>query len=381
MYHGGNPGLQIAACSPQASVLYTPCMARNPRALLRSLIDPQLFRRFRLAAGVLLSVLVFGTAGYMVIERWSFLDALYMTVITVATVGYGEVHPLGPGGRVLTIALIFVGVGAVGYGASTLIELVIEHRFFDDIIKGRVMANEIEQLRDHFIVCGFGRVGEEVAATLTQSEKQFVVIEQDTEIAAQCREAGYRVVLGDATHDATLLHAGLDRAKGVVAALGGDAANLFVTLSCRDLNDALYIVSRVSDGTAEAKFRRAGADRTLSAASIVGRRLASMVSEPNVVDVVDMIVAPDFAHMGMEEVKITENSPLAGRTVGDRVIRTETGAQVIAINQGEGLVANPSPDIAIAPGDIVVAFGTRDHLARFLALADGSDAAGNGAAS
>ncbi|MHB8646386.1 MAG: potassium channel family protein, partial [Thermomicrobiales bacterium] len=304
--------------------------------------------RARIAIAALIVVLAIGTAGFMVIERWSFIDALYMTVITLSTIGYGEVHPLDTAGRVFDMGLIIVGVASGLYALGALAEGALEQRIFQNLVKERRMAREIERLADHYIVCGYGRVGMNVAMELARENKQFIVVEQDAALVETCRAAGYNAVRGDATQDMVLLQAGVERAKGVVTALDSDAANLYITLSCRSLRANLFIVARASEESVEPKLVRAGANRVLCPYSLTGRRLAEMVIEPEMSDVVEVIGRHSHLELYLEEVTAGSNSALIGRSLGDATIRTETGAAIIAIKKYDGtLLANPSPHLRI----------------------------------
>lgn len=239
------------------------------------------------------------------------------------------------------------------------------------------MAREIERLHDHYIVCGYGRVGKHVAIELDRGGKSFVVIERDAELAEQCRTAGYRLVQGDATHDAILLAAGVERARGVITAIDSDAANLYITLSCRSLRANLYIVARASDESVEPKFIRAGADRVLCPYTLTGRRLAEMVIEPQMTNVMEVIGRHSHLELYLEEVTIRPTSPLIGRQIGDAKIRVETGASIVAIKKyDDALLANPSPQLRINAADTLVAIGTREQLRRFSGLAGEDGAAG-----
>lgn len=326
--------------------------------------------RARIAIAALVIVFAIGTAGFMAIERWSFIDAAYMTVITLSTIGYGEVHPLSTGGRIFDMALIIVGVATGLYALGTLAEGALEQHIFQNIVKERRMAREIERLKDHYIVCGYGRVGMNVAMELAREAKPFVVIEQDPALIEMCRTAGYNVVLGDATQDTILLRAGVERAKGVVTALNSDAANLYITLSCRSLRANLFIVARASEESVEPKLVRAGANRVLCPYSLTGRRLEEMVIEPRMTDVIEVIGRHSHLELYLEEVTASAASALLGRQIGEATIRMETGAAIVAMKKYDGtLLANPSPNLRINAEDTMVIIGTRDQLHRFRALA------------
>ncbi|MCA1724287.1 MAG: potassium channel protein [Thermomicrobia bacterium] len=326
--------------------------------------------RARIAMAALGVVLVIGTVGFMAIERWSFIDAAYMTVITLSTIGYGEVHPLDTAGRIFDMVLIIGGVATGLYALGALAEGALEQRIFQNIVRERRMAREIERLTDHYIVCGFGRVGMSVAMELAREARQFVVIEQDPALVEACRAAGYHVVLGDATQDMILVQAGVERAKGVVTALDSDAANLYITLSCRSLRASLFIVARASAESVEPKLVRAGANRVLCPYSLTGRRLAEMVIEPEMIDVVEVIGRHSHLELYLEEITACSGSALIGRPLGDATIRVETGAAIIAMKKYDGtLLANPSPQLRINAEDTMVAIGTHEQLRRFRALA------------
>lgn len=345
-------------------------MDANPRPLAGRL------NHVRYGLLLLACVFVAGTAGFVLIEHWSLLDALFMTTITLTTVGYDEVHPLDAAGRIFDIGLIVVGVTTAAYVFNGLAEAFIEQRFFRSIVKERRMAREIERLRDHFFVCGYGRVGMHVALELAREGKPFVVIEQDPALVETCRATGFSAVLGDATQDAVLLQAGIERAKGIVTALNSDAANLYITLSCRSLHADLYIVARASDESAEPKLVRAGANRVLCPYSLTGRRLAEMVVAPEMMSIVEMIGRHSHLELYLEEATIRAESPLIGRQIGDAMIRVETGAAIVAIKKFDGtLLANPSPQPRVNARDTLVAIGTREQLRRFAALAGEEGAA------
>ena len=328
--------------------------------------------RLRIAIAALLAVFALGTAGFMLIEHWSLIDAAYMTIITLSTIGYGEVHPLDTAGRLFDIGLIAVGVATGGYAVGVLAEIFIEQQFFRKIVQERRMTHEIARLRDHFIVCGYGRVGMNVAREVAAAGKPFVVIEQHAELIEECRAAGYDAIHGDATQDTVLLRAGVERAKGVVTALDSDAANLYITLSCRSLRANLFIVARASEESVEPKLVRAGANRVLCPYALTGRRLAEMVMRPEMTDIVEVIDRHSHLELFLEEVTIHPDCALVNRMIGDATIRVETGAAIVAVKRDDHTaIANPAPQTIITADATLVAIGTRDQLRRFRALAEG----------
>ncbi len=326
--------------------------------------------RLRIAIAALIAVFALGTVGFMVVEHWSLLDAMFMTMITLSTIGYGEVRPLDTPGRIFDMGLIIIGVATGGYAISVLAETFIEQQFFRRLVRERRMTREIEHLHDHFIVCGYGRVGLNVARELAGAGKRFVVIEQDNALVEECQAAGYDVVHGDATQDTVLIKAGVERARAVVTALSSDAANLYITLSCRSLRANLFIVARASEESVEPKFVRAGANRVLCPYSLTGRRLAEMVIDPQITDVIEVIGRHRHLELFLEEVTIHPDGGLVGREIGDATIRVETGAAIVAIKrEDDRMLANPAPSTRITAGDTLVAIGTRDQLHRFRQLA------------
>ncbi len=339
------------------------------------------FARLRLAIGLLLVVALIGTAGFMLIERWSLLDAFYMTVITLATIGYGEVHPLSDGGRVFAILLIALGVTSVGYAIGSLTETFIEQRFFQDRVRERRMQQSIERLRGHIIICGFGRVGMNAAEELARQGRPFVVIEQRDDLVAYCRRHGYHAVQGDAQEDAALLRAGIEHASAVIAALDTDAANLFLTISCKSLRETptgkdnpsqqerLTVVARARVEEAEPKLRRAGADRVLYPYRIAGQILADLATAPETTDDAAIIARHKHAELLLEEVIVAEGSSLVGRPVGDATVRGMTEVKIVGRRAGEMLSRNLPPETVIAEGDLLLVIGTHDQVFHFRTFA------------
>ena len=316
----------------------------------------------RWAIALLILVIAFGVAGYMVIERWSFLDALFMTVTTLSTVGYREVHELSTWGQVFTIFLIVFGVGGMLYTATAVVTYVVEVQF-PGIVRRRRMAERIAELRNHFIVCGFGRVGQFVAQELWREHAQFVVVEGNPEVHARCENMGYVCLLGDATADETLKTAGIERARGLVAALDTDEKNLYVVLSARVLRPDIFIVSRSTSEDAEAKLKRVGANRVLSPYVTAGRRMATLLMRPLVADFLDTVMHSEQMELLLEEMTIPPGSPMANTTIGQLHVKTRTGAFILAIQRSDGsMITAPHGDTVLREGDRLVVLGTRAQL-------------------
>jgi len=249
-------------------------------------MEPQ--KRLRRGIIILASIIAAGTIGYMLIEGWTPLDSIYMTVITVSTVGFGEVHPLSEAGRIFTIILIIGGVSGALFVFSALIDYVIEGRM-GIARRKRHMKAKIAELKDHFILCGYGRVGEEVARIFTEEGVPFVTIDSRPENIALAEEQGYLCLLGDATSDKVLLEAGIERARALVAAVGSDVDNTYIVLSARGMRPDLFIEARASTKEAEAKLKTAGANRIVAPNSIGARRMALLAIRPTVADFIDTV--------------------------------------------------------------------------------------------
>lgn len=319
-------------------------------------------RRLFLAALVLSVVLLTGTVGYVLIEGWTPFEALYMTVITVGTVGFAEVNPLSDAGRAFTIGLILIGFGALVFALGTFVDFVVEGHL-KELLEGRRMQSNIEKLSGHHIIAGIGRVGSVVARSLAEEGAPFVVIDKDPECVARAHDEGWFVVDGDASDEQTLMSAGIERARSLVTALDSDADNLFVTFTARSMNGDLFIVARSSHEESEAKLRRAGADRVLTPNVIGGRRMAGMVLHPDVSDYLDLITHSDGVEFRLQELEVAAGSAIAGTSIADASIRDKTGAYVLAVHSGGGEVnTNPSADTVIRAGDRLVVLGTSTQI-------------------
>ena len=325
-----------------------------------------LTRRLLWAGVILVLIVTIGVVGYRLIEGWSLFDALYMTIITIATVGYGEVHPLSPGGRVFTIFLILGGIGGAFYALFGIAAYVVEGQFGVTLGRRR-MKTRIANLKDHFIVCGYGKVGGETASTFDDEGVPFVIIDNRPDCLARAERSGYIYLQGDATKDEVLKEAGIERAQGLVAAVGSDADNTYITLSARGLQPTLFITARASDSETENKLKRAGADRVVSPSTIGGRRLAMLALRPAVVDFLDIVASPRWPEIEMASIAVGEQTSLSGQTVKD--IRQCSKAMVIAIKKKSGqILLNPPEEEKIAAGDSLFIMGAKDQVTSLEAI-------------
>lgn len=325
-------------------------------------MDP--WRRVRIALIGVGVVLVGGSLGYMALGMAP-LDAVYQTVTTVTTVGFREVEAFTSAGKVFTIVVCLLGVGTALYTFGVLLEALVEGHIGEELGRRR-MQRQIADLKNHVIICGWGRVGRALAEHLAQGagREGIVVIDEDPDRIAslQASERGYLALVGDATEDETLRAAGIGRAKALVAALSNDAANLFVTVSGRALRPDLFIVARVRTVDAEEKMRRAGADRVVNPQEIGGHRMAAFVNQPHVVEFLDVVMHDGSLEFRLEEVRVPDWSSLIGQTLRHTQIRDRTGALVLAIRSPTGTFrTNPSAETVIEGGDILIAIGTEEQ--------------------
>ncbi|RJQ31549.1 MAG: potassium channel protein [Actinobacteria bacterium] len=320
-----------------------------------------ILKRSAIIFTVLLVVLILGTVGNMLIVGLTFVDALYMTVITITTVGFGLERPLNASGKIFTIFLIFGGVGTATYAVTSVVQFIVQG-YFRDILGRRKMTNQISKLKDHYIICGFGRIGQNIIKELVKNKKKFVVVEKNPEIVTDVQEAGYLVVEGDATDDAILESTNIKEAKGLVAALDDDADNVFIALSARRLKATIFIIARANAEETEGKLLAAGADRVVSPSIIGGRRMAATLLKPAILDYLDYVTHSEELEYHLEELKVMPGSKIADVSIADSHIRKNTGALVLAIKRGEELNTNPSTDTVILAGDNLIVLGTGDQL-------------------
>ncbi|MDZ4063790.1 MAG: potassium channel protein [Coriobacteriia bacterium] len=315
-----------------------------------------------MAFGGLSAVLILGTVGYVVIEGWVWFDALYMTVITVGTVGFREVHTLSRAGEAFTMMLILAGFGALMFAFGTFVDFVVEGHL-RGYLEGRRMESRIKNLTGHHIVAGLGRVGSVVARALADEGASFVVIEHSDDNAERAAEQGWPVVNADATEESTLLAAGIERAASLVTALDTDADNLFVTFTARSLNPDVFIVARSSHESSEEKLRRAGANRVMTPNVVGGRRMASMVLHPAVSDYLDLVTHSDSVEYRLQDIEVGAGSAFDGKSIREARVRDSTGAYVLAVQTPGGPAnTNPSPDTVMRAGDRLVVLGTSAQI-------------------
>ncbi|RAM51798.1 MAG: potassium channel protein [Hapalosiphonaceae cyanobacterium JJU2] len=320
-------------------------------------------KELMLGAIALACVFLIGTLWYALVERWSWEDAAYMTVITLATVGYGETHPLGDRGRLFTIALILMGVITIGYIVNRFTEAIIQG-YFQEGIRFRQVRRTMESLSGHYIICGFSRTGRQIAIEFQAEGVSFVIIDSDAESVRKAQEQGYTIYQGDATLDETLLRVGIDRAVCIVAALPSDAENLYTVLSAKYLNPSIRAIARASTEEALQKLQRAGADSVISPYITGGKRMASAALRPQVMDFVDGIISGTDRQLYMEEFLLDPKvCPMVGLTLGQARLRAQTGALILAVRRNDGtLIGGPTPDTVFMAADVLIAMGTPEQL-------------------
>ncbi len=319
------------------------------------------FRKIVLWASVLLAILFLGSLGFVWLEGWSFLDAIYMTVTTLTTVGYREVHPLSHVGRIYNMLLILAGMGVMFYIVTSLARVVIEGEIREALGK-RKLLTRIKRLKGHYIICGFGRIGEIIARQLKERGIPLVVVENNPEHVSRLEESGYSFVVGDATREEVLQEAGIERASGLVSVVHSDADNVYITLTARSLKPDLYIVARAEERGAEQKLKRAGADRVESPYEIGGRKMAYAILRPTVTTFIELAMA-EGVDLSMEEVTVEPTSPLIGLALKDSGIRRDLDLIVVAIKRASGeMLYNPTPDTQIQGEDTLVVLGMRQNL-------------------
>ena len=318
-------------------------------------------RQFIFSLVLIVVVIFFGTAGYVILEKWTAFDALYMTITTITTVGYREVHDLSDTGRVFTLVLIVFGVGTILYTLNNAARILVEGEI-QEIFGRRKLEKKIKELKDHYILCGYGRMGTVIGKELKEKGARFIVIEKGP-MDGDSVENDVLFVRGDATKDEVLREAGIERAKGLISVLPTDAENLYVVLSARVLNPDMNIVARAGEEGSEQKLLRAGADRVVSPYYIGGLRIAHTVLKPSVVDFIEFATRSGNIDLQMEEIYVREGASIAGITLDECGIGRELGIIIVAIKRSGGdMRFNPTFRTTIKPGDVLIALGERTKL-------------------
>jgi len=317
--------------------------------------------RFRLAVILLAIVIVVGVTGYKLINGWDLLDSFYMVIITISTVGYTEVHPQGAAGRLFTSGLIVVGVGTMLYGFGVFAETLADNAF-GRYRRERQLQRELNQLRDHFIICGYGRIGTQVVAEFEDHKVYYVVIDQTEEALERIRAEGRLHIEGDASKEEILKQAGIERARGLISAVDSDERAVYIVLAARAFNPNLYIVARAGRPDSIRRLELAGATRTISPYVMAGHRMADLAIRPAMVDVLDSLHHAETG-IGVEEMVVSPGTPAVGKTLDEIGLFGPDTARVLALRRRDGtLHVNPNGSQRLEDGDLVIALGTEDQL-------------------
>ncbi len=315
-----------------------------------------------LAVAVSLAVLTVGTLGYMLIEGWGVWDGFYMTVTTVATVGFKEVHPLSRAGEAFTVILIVGGVGSAFYTATLVATSMIEGGLQSQVARRR-FTRMLENIDSHFILCGFGRIGSIIAESLARQGVPFVIVERDASRLAGVADRGWLALAADASREDVLRKAGIDRARGLIAAVGTDAENVYTVLTARVMRPDIFIIARVEADDAEAKLRRAGADRVISPYHIGATHITQTALRPAVVDFVELATTSGHLDLSMEQVRVGDASAYVSRSLVDAGLRQKFGVIIVAIKRRDGTMEfNPPPDAVIRASDEMIVLGRPESV-------------------
>ncbi|HET7420512.1 MAG TPA: potassium channel protein [Candidatus Dormibacteraeota bacterium] len=317
--------------------------------------------RFRLAAILLAIVIAVGVTGYRLIDGWNLLDSFYMVIITISTVGYTEVHPQGAAGRLFTSGLIVVGVGTMLYGFGVFAETLADNAF-GRYRRERQLQRDLDRLRDHFIICGYGRIGTQIVAEFEDHGVPYVVIDQTEEALERVRAEGRLHIEGDASKEDILKQAGIERARGLVSAVDSDERAVYIVLAARALNPGLYIVARAGRPDSIRRLELAGATRTISPYVMAGHRMAELAIRPAMVEVLDTLHHAELG-IGVEEMVVNQASAVIGKTLETSGLLAPTAARVLALRRQDGtLHVNPSAAMRLEEGDLVIALGSEEQL-------------------
>jgi voltage-gated potassium channel len=321
-------------------------------------------KKLRYSLLLLTGIIALGTSGYYFVEHMPLFEAFYMTIITLSTVGFAEVVPLSQAGRAITVIIIVVGISVGAYTIGVLVRALVEGELVQ-IFGRRKVQKQVSGLKNHFIICGFGRIGRIVCNELAADRIDFVVIEQESSVIEQIEARKFLYLEMDATTEEALTQAGIMAAKGIVTAVNSDANNVFITMNAKGLRPDVFVLARASEEKNEPKLFRAGANRVVSPYLIGGRRIAQMLKKPTVVDFIDIAMMGSHLGLMMEEAKIGNNSSLIGKNLIDSHLRQDYGVIIVAIKKRSGdMVFNPTPSERLEAGDVIVVLGKKEDLKR-----------------
>ena len=324
------------------------------------------YHKLKLSLLLLLLTILFGTFGYVLVEDMGVFEAFYMTLITISTVGFSEVRPLSVLGRSITLVIIISGISLLTYTLGQVARIFVEGEL-RKILGRRKLEKQIAKLRDHYVICGYGRIGNIIVGELITAHIPLVVIEQDPEAVVELEEQGILHLKMDATSDEALQAAGLERARGLVTAVSSDADNVFISLSAKGLRPDIFVLARASDVKNEPKLLRAGATRVVCPYQMGGRRMAEILHKPTVVDFLDKTMVNSELGLQISEALIGEKSFLVGRSVMDSHLRLDFGVIIVAIKRKGGeMVFNPGPNETFNSGDVIVVIGKGEELRKMI---------------
>jgi len=324
-----------------------------------------LHTKLRIAFFGLFAILIVGTVGFHNFEGWGYIASLYTTVVTLSTVGYGDYYPHTEAGQLFTVVLIIFGVGTMLYTVGLFAETLVEGRL--QVILGRRKLDKIiEKMNNHYIICGCGRIGFLICKELKEEKIDFVVIDNNPEVILKIEEEGFIYCKGDATHDRTLLDAGIKRARGIVCVLPSDAENLYVILTAKELNQEIYILSRSEEEVSEHRLLRAGADRVMSPYTLGGMRMAMAILRPAMLDFIEITTSRQSLELQMEEITVCSGSPLIGKSIVEADIRQRYGLIIVAVKKDTGrMIFNPLANYQFEKGDMLIAMGEEENVKKF----------------
>ena len=329
-------------------------------------MDP--LKKIKYSLATLATLIGGGTFGYSTIEDWGLFESLYMTIITLATVGYSEVHNLSHQGQIFTIFLIVFGVGTIAYTIGLMIQFMVEGQL-QQIMGRKKVQKQISRLRGHYIICGYGRIGRLISREFASKPIPFIVVENDPKRCQRMLENGHLFIEGDATQDEVLEQAGIHQAKGLITVVTSDAANVFIILTARGINPKLFIMARASEEGAEVKLMRAGANKVISPYTIGASRMAQAILRPSVVDFIDIAIGQDSVELQMEEIPVVPESKLVGKDLIQSGIRKELGLIIIGIKHADKMIFNPAANTIIEAGYILIAMGEYQDIQKLELIA------------